>query len=377
MAETQLLQIIRHFLNNEPMTDVPDWPRVWALAKKHGLAQFVYLYMSGLAADMQPDDELQKSISKYYASMVVCHVNQDAAIRDIHSVLEENECRHLFFKGSVTRGRYPDPHWRSMADIDFLYSESQHERVKATLLENGFSGYKEGRKNDTYYRKPYVSAEAHRQLVPSDSSFYPYCSHVWERAHLAAGSAFLYEMSPEDELIFSIVHLAIHFLEGGAGIRFVLDIYVYNRLKMDFEYIEQELLKLDLLDFYRNVSALAENWFGHGEKTELSEKLADFILSSGTFGNAANSSALAVREGRLKYVGRMCFPSYREMVSVYPWLTGKILLLPIAWVIRGFRVLRTKKGSVRKLAKRARRGDKTLGQDLSVFYRECGLRSSL
>ena len=74
-----------------------------------------------------------------------------------------------------------------MADIDFLYVESQHERVKAALLENGFSGYKEGRKNDTYYRKPYVSVEAHRQLVPSDSSFYPYCSHVWERAHLAAG----------------------------------------------------------------------------------------------------------------------------------------------------------------------------------------------
>ena len=52
------------------MTDVPDWPRVWALAKKHGLAQFVYLYVSGLPADMRPDDELQKSISKYYASMV-------------------------------------------------------------------------------------------------------------------------------------------------------------------------------------------------------------------------------------------------------------------------------------------------------------------
>ena len=203
------------------------------------------------------------------------------------------------------------------------------------------------RKNNTYYLRPHVCVEAHRQLVPSDSSFFPYCSGVWERAHLKEGTKYGYEMTTEDELVFNIIHLAIHFLEGGAGIRFILDVYVYNHLQIDFEYTRKELEKLVLMEFYQNVSDLAENWFGDGEATEISEKLSRFVLNNGTFGTRDNSSALAVKDGRLQYLMRMCFPSYMEMTSIYSWLNGKKVLLPIAWLMRGFSVLKNKRESCR------------------------------
>ena len=377
MVEKQLFQLIRHFLNNDPVTDELDWSGVWALAKKHSLTQFVSLYMFQLPKELRPDADLQKTISNSRDRLMARQINQNVTVERIHSALEANECYHLFMKGSVTRNRYADPFWRSMEDIDILYQESQHKVVKSALLECGLSGYKEGRKNDTYYRKPYICVEAHRQLVPSASSFYPYCTKVWERAHIADGCKYLYEMSLEDELVFNIIHMAIHFLEGGAGIRFIVDVYVYNHLEMDFEYIERELSKLDLLEFYRNISTLAEYWFGEGEKTELSEKLASFILGNGTFGTAKNSASLAIREGRIKYLRRMCFPNYQEMTSIYPWLKGKVVLLPVAWFLRGFGVLTRKKGKLNAQIKKSRNGDKNFGKELHDFYQECGLRRTL
>lgn len=377
MVEKQLLQIIRHFLNNEPVTDEIDWHHVWKLAKVHSLVQFVYRYMYRLPSGKRPEDKLQKEISNYHAETIARQINQDAAIGKIHSLLEARECPHMFIKGSVTKQRYLNPLYRSMGDIDFLYQEMQHELVKSILLENGFSDYKQGRKNDTYYLKPHVCVEAHRQLVPSDSSFFPYCSNVWKRAHLKVGSKYCYEMTVEDELVFNIIHLAIHFLEGGAGIRFIIDVYVYNHLQMNFEYIKKELEKLDLLDFYRNISDLAENWFGNGEATEISEKLSKFVLENGTFGTKVNSSALAVKDGRWKYLKKMCFPSYQEMTSIYPWLNGKSILLPISWLIRGFGVLKNKKGKLQRQIKKTKSGDKLLGRELHAFYQECGLRSKL
>ena len=377
MVEEQLFQIIRYFLKNEPVTDTVDWSRLWILAKKHSLGQFVSLYMKQLPEEQRPDKELQNVISNSFAVLIAQQVNQKNAIKNIHLILETNECYHLFMKGSITRNRYGSPYWRTMGDIDFLYQEAQHRIVKKSLLENGISEYREGRKNDTYYQKPYVCVEAHRQMVPSESSFFPYCSNVWERAHVSNGSKYLYEMSIEDELIFNIIHLSIHFLEGGAGIRFILDVYVYNNLKINIKYVEQELLKLDLLDFYHNISALSEYWFGDGEKTEITEKLAAFILENGTFGTRESSSALSVREGRWKFLKKMCFPSYQEMVSLYPWLKNKKLFLPLAWLIRGFGVLKHKRGTLRSQFRKARLGDKNLGKDLQKLYQECGLRCNL
>ena len=66
MVEKQLFQIIRYFLNNEPVTDTVDWSRLWILAKKHSLEQFVSLYMKQLPEEQRPDKELQNVISNSF-----------------------------------------------------------------------------------------------------------------------------------------------------------------------------------------------------------------------------------------------------------------------------------------------------------------------
>jgi hypothetical protein len=181
-------------------------------------------------------------------------------------------------------------------------------------------------------------------------------------------------MRVEDELVFNIVHLAEHFKEGGAGVRFIIDVYVYSRIKMDREYVEQELTKLGLNEFYHHILYLANYWFADGENAELTEKLADFIMNGGVFGDKENAAALAVEEGRVRHLVKVCFPDYDSMKSMFPWLEGKGVLLPYAWGLRGVRALRYRKGNVRTHMNSIKTGDIEKGKALRQFYTECGLR---
>ena len=378
MQESQLFDVIKNVIKDEPLDGSSlNWEALIRVAKRHSLLAYVALYESRLPEQERPAEEIHDLLKQRYAAEQAKAVHQMLAINDISNALEKNEVYHLFLKGSVTRDKYPTPFLRSMGDIDFLYKETQHEVLKETLLASGFDNYREGRKNDTYSRKPYVCVEAHRQLVPSDSSYDDYCERVWERSKIKDGYRFRYEMSAEDELVYNLIHLAIHFLEGGAGVRFILDVYVYNHLSLDKEYVENELQKIDLLDFYHNVSDLAEYWFGSGTSNSIVEDLSAFVLNNGVFGSSENSAALAVKDGRIRFIQKVCFPSYAEMKSMFPWLKGKKLLLPYAWAVRGVRALKNRKGSVQGQFDKASKGNQQKGKSLEKLFNDCGLTGKL
>ena len=180
-------------------------------------------------------------------------------------------------------------------------------------------------------------------------------------------------MSVDDELVFNIVHLAEHFKEGGAGVRFIIDVYVYSQIKMGNDYVERELKKLGLSEFYHHILILANYWFADGEGSELTEKLADFIMGGGIFGDNENAAALAVEEGRAKHLIKVCFPDYKSMKSMFPWLNGKGILLPYAWGLRGVRAIRHRKENINRHMIQVRTGNTEKGKAIKQFYSECGL----
>ena len=144
---------------------------------------------------------------------------------------------------------------------------------------------------------------------------------------------------------------------------------------MNRDYLKDELKKLGLYDFYLTISQLADHWFGNGEGNELLERLGEFICSSGIFGNRENVSAMVINEGGGKVMTfiKSCFPNYKAMLSLYPWLEKCPILLPIAWIIRIFRGLTKKKANIRVQINNIKDGDTQKGKKLREFYKECGL----
>lgn len=372
--QNELLRIVASQLNNAVCeVNVADWNKLLRFAKKHGLLQCVAVYAQSLSFDVQPDESIRNYLLSVVSQEAARTVNQIDAVAEMQHKMEKSGIYNLAVKGSVTKRRYPDEILRSMGDIDLLYKPGQHHVFKTLMLSLGYGDYKEGRKNDTYSRPPFVTVEAHRELVESGSDYSDYYKNIWSMARPKAGTKYTYEMSVEDELVFNIVHLAEHFKEGGAGVRFIMDVYVYSRLDLDEKYVEREMTKLGLNEFYKNINALANYWFADGESSELIEKLAEFIMVGGIFGDHENAAALAVEEGRAKHFLKVCFPDYKSMKSMFPWLEGKQILLPYAWVVRGTRALLHRKSNVRTHMTAIKTGDAEKAKALRQFYTECGL----
>jgi len=350
------------------------WKELAPLFDKHNLTPVLNVCIT----NNHIDSSVASTVKNKSLRLLSIQVNQMHEIEQLRALFDEKGIDNLFVKGTVTSNRYPRPEFRTMGDIDVLYRVDQHELLKESLLGFGYSNYQEGRKNDTFSKGKYISLETHRQLVPSDSGFYEWCDGIWDRCSLLDGYSHSYAMTIEDEIVFNIIHFAIHFLEGGAGARFLCDVYVYSHLEYDRQHVEKELEGLGLLEFYKTVTGVANNWFDDsGIDNDLYDRVIDYVMGGGVFGTATNAQALRVEDGGTRYLLRHFFPSYKEMCSLYPWLKGKVVLLPFAWCKRGVNTLIHKKGAVTRSVAASKNVDKDKINHIRNLYNDCGLNMKL
>lgn len=376
MVDYQLISIVKSIFNKDyNKIDIADWKSLAISARSSGLLPCLAYYYQSLPDEKKPSEEITAFFKKNLIKSTVVGTNQLSSVYEMQQIFEKNKIYNLVVKGAKTKTRYPDEVLRSMGDIDILYKPEQHKEFYNLMMNSlGYEDFQEGRKNDTYTKNKIIVVEAHRQLVSTESEYIDYLNTVWERAIPCQNCKYTYEMTIEDEFIYNIIHLVEHFKQGGVGIRFIMDIWVYNNLDMNREYLKQELENLGLFDFYVTMSQLADYWFGNGESTELLEKLGEFICSSGIFGNRENVSAMAIEDGsKIKTIIKVCFPSYKDMTTMFLWLKKYPFLLPIAWLIRAFRSLTKRKNNVKVQLSVIKDGDNNKGNELREFYKECGL----
>ena len=152
---------------------------------------------------------------------------------------------------------------------------------------------------------------------------------------------FEHVLSKEDFYIYFTAHTYKHFQNSGCGIRTLVDFYVYlKNNELDFVYINEELKKLDLLDFSNKISSLSNKIFNEQELSNDEEEMLLFIASSGTYGTLENSVAKGVKKkGKFKYMMSRIFPPMSFYKTNYPFMYKTKILIPLAWLIRFFRIL--------------------------------------
>lgn len=382
-----LLEIVKYILNNK-MGELPipakdmDWELLVKLAQNHSISNLVHYGAECLPPEHRPDEEMCKRLYQSSVNAIVRSYNQIEGTEELFQAFEKEGIYALAVKGICTKQHYPQPDMRTMGDVDILYQPQQNDKVKKVMRDLGYEQSMEGRKHDIYSRRPYMAIEMHRELVAADSEYGSYYESIWNRVKPKENCKYIHEMSREDEYIFTIVHLAGHFKDGGIGIRFVMDVYVYNHLDgLDWDYIEAELRKLNLWEFYRNISQLAEEWFGTDEdcdkeSKELINKLSTYIITNGTFGTQKNAAAVSVaKNGRTLFLWKAVFPNLKSMKSMFTWLDKWPILLPYAWVLRGIRSITSKKRrkNIKYQVEKYKNGDREYGEELQRFFEICGL----
>lgn len=384
-CEKQLLQILGCGLRGSsmPLPDSLCWPDILRAADRHSVSGALGYTMQRWFEQVPLDGQTKQALRSRMLWELTRSVNQEQALEELKAEFERSQIFLLPLKGSMLKRRYPRPEMRSMNDLDLLVKPAQHRQVRSAMNRLGYGGFQPGRKHDHYTKPPYIVVEAHRILLAPESTYSWYFEDIWSRCRPAGGCQFVHEMTLEDEYVFCLLHMIEHLLHGGIGIRFFMDVYVYEQLpELNRSKLTAALDTLGIFPFYQHAVHLAQTWFDVSDpvldpaERQLVEELGAFVLDSGTYGSVKNRSAATGRHGRLRYLMKSCFPTLKSMQSMYPWLTRAPVLLPAAWLMRGVTALTSRRRNVQSVLHAAGNADQQTAKALTELYQKIGLHSS-
>ncbi|MBQ9415007.1 MAG: nucleotidyltransferase family protein [Clostridia bacterium] len=323
----------------EPLsTTAEEWGLLYKLALRQSLSGALYVCAEGA-----PEPVTARLKRDAYQTMVKSTAQQEAQ-QAITEAFSAREVPHLYVKGAAIRRLWPKPELRSMGDIDLLVKEQSLPLAEAAMQELGFERL--GREADTIsYQKDLCLVEIHVSLKLYDRQKAESVRYddVWEDARLQSGS--LYRLTDEAQAMKVISHLAAHFVEGGCGIRQVMDVAVLCRAFPDPAFWNAVLARLQpygIREFAGRLLFLCGNWFGvpvpEGAAVPVepatAKEMQRRLLENGTFG-ADEKLALSQMRRRAQsgqsYWKRWLFPSTAYLQKRYPYAAKYPILLPVAF----------------------------------------------
>ena len=311
------------------------------LSKRHSLMALFYKAVKDTHADINENN--LKRLEEYYFANVRKVALFEKERKGLYEFLNNNQIDFLPLKGIVIKDYYLDQNTREFADNDILFSASKDKMIKDYFVKRGYkSEYFRKSNHDIYQKKPFFNFEMHRALFmerEDGREFSKYFKDYLKNSQIKEG----YEhcLSKEDFYIYFLAHAFKHFDNSGCGIRTLIDCYLYlKQNELDFNYINQELEKIGLLEFSNKLSTLSIKVFDEQELNDEEKEMLLFVASSGTYGTLENSVNKGVKEkGKFRYLMRRIFPPMSFYKTAYPRLYKTKVLIPLAWFMRLFRIL--------------------------------------
>ena len=310
------------------------------LSKHHSL--MAMLYQALYKTKVKVDPETLKKLEPYYLNNLRKVVLFEKERKDLYQYLNDNNIDYLPLKGIVINNYYQDKNIREFADNDILFSNGDN-LIKDFFVKCGYQvkAYRKGC-HDVYLKKPFFNYEMHRALFIKNEdypSYVKYFKNYMDRTVEKDGHEKM--LKNEDFYIYFTAHTYKHYQGSGCGIRTLVDYYLYLRKEqLDFDYINKELEKLNLLEFSNNIRSLSKKIFDEEPLNEVEEEMLLFITSSGTYGTLEHSVSKGVKQkGRFGYYMARVFPPYHFYKLAYPWAYYCPILIPFAWLARFFRIL--------------------------------------
>lgn len=343
-----------------------DWAKFYRLAKQNGVAVNVYLALKD--TDFISSEELER----YHVSFVKVIEKQEVENTELEELLAQfrnNNIPYMLIKGIITRKMYPKEYMRSSADIDIYYQNGYTDKVREVFFDRGYNLTFSGLHSDVYKNQPYVDIEMHKQLLSpltKIGKIYKYNPFVFG----ITVDGLEYTMSNEDFYLFHFCHLAQHFYDSGAGIKFFMDIKVIRDiLPLDFEEINLKLKKYKLKKFHDASVKLSDYWFNSGECDEVTETYESYVLSYGSYGSGVIFDYNRTDFGkRNRYISAF-FPSAERLAKRYPDVRNKKYKVPYYWIKRAFDY----KGTIKSRLKEVNSYGNSEYRKIKDFYSEIGL----
>lgn len=252
---------------------------------------------------------------------------------NLYKFMDENKIWRMPLKGLIVRNFYPTPAMREMSDNDILFDKNFEDEVRKHMKKRGY-------KTDSDYRhidcrkKPCYHFEIHMNCyVEGDNPiFLNYYKEIEKRL---LKDDLNYSFSKEDFYVYQVCHHYNHNQSSNTGLRPLIDTYVYlKHSNLDFNYINEEMKKLQISDFELKQRNLASKLFSNPDKfPELSDE--ELKLFKSTMQSSAYGSTRPVLKRRVKEISesntsiiRYIFPSFKFLKDKHIRFAKHRTLLP-------------------------------------------------
>lgn len=340
--EKNVIAIIKAYLQDKEFSreiDAEQLAMVYELLKRHDIA-----HLLGVVLLKNPENrEKYKELAKSQFAAVMRYEKGKYAKEQIYNLFEERAIRFMPLKGAVLCNYYHEPWHRTSCDIDVLVSTENLERATNLLIEKLNFQYQGKSEHDiSLYSPNGVHLELHYDFHEENISV----EDGWNSASPVDGKKYHYALTPEAFILHQVAHTAKHFKYGGCGIRFFIDLWILlHNMPYDKEKLNPLLAQKGLEQFFEKSVRLIEVWFNDVQSDEFTQKMADYILQSGVYGNNENRVAIdnVKIKSNFKYAMSRVFQGYSELKTRYPILIKHRWLMPFCQVGRWVALLRTGK----------------------------------
>ena len=297
-----------------------------------------------------------------------------ADINEICVCFEDEGIDYIPLKGAALRGLYPEPWMRTSCDIDILVREEDLKRAVKALVEK--HSYKTDNKktyHDISLYSPFgMHLELHYNIKENEPKYDELLTRVWEFSKKAQGFEHKYELTNEFLLLHLTAHAAYHFVNGGCGLRAVLDLWLLETsVELDWDIIIEALERNELAEFYGAIADLGEYWFGaKKEVREIVIETEKFILLGGLYGTEkqAATAKQVKKGGRLKYFWSRIFLPYESLSILYPIIKKHKIMTPFCQISRWFGAIFKSKRIVKETKNIACVGSQEIKKTKELLY---------
>ncbi len=319
-----------------------DWKQLYEIAYAQDIAGYLYPGTMNLTVPEEVRKIFRTAYNRSLRKEAIVHLEVSSFMEQ----LEQQGIDYLPLKGWQMKRLYPSPELRTMTDVDILLRPEQFEAACRLIEADGFELFAEVEYHNCYRKKPVTEVELHRKLFSSNATPNPYFASVWDRAVLSKGHE--YAMSPADQYLYMIAHMAKHLVGNGAGIRNIIDVCLCRRSHLFTEKeeaaIDRALMEMGLKTFAEKINIFAELCFSDGPMDVDQTYLFRYIISGGLYGKTGNRDVMILMKqesgNKARWFLKELFPT-REELEPKLGLQPKTIRKPlypfywVKWVIHG------------------------------------------
>ena len=329
-----IINILRFVVCGKEQVSPPDnvdWKSLCDYALKNHLEVILYHYFKSYRFI---SDELWKRVELDYYSRISINVKQDECLNQIDSLFRCDNIPYAPQKGSILKDDYPERDMRCMSDIDIYIRQSDRDRIHKLLIANGFSyrGKESGDEQFLLFDK--IGVEFHGRLLYRKNSNRIENYPNWNYVDLSNN-----RLTEEGFALNLLGHAVYDLYNGGPGIRYILDIWIYKHShspQPNWNCVLNKLKEDGIFKAAECLLELAEYLFGDLEPNDKIIDLANYVLDGDLHGDSRRSRVieLALVGTRNRAFFNQLFRNRTEYENRYSWVKKFPFLIPFAYLFR-------------------------------------------